>query len=129
MSVTYSVPRLDGDAYSRFVELALRYTRWGLGYTSDGTALLFTAAHSCHDVGFSCRDLDDFAELLSATDRYLARLPRNRVRPFLAAHERAVARREARDVHALMTLSQRLGRGDVQEALARHAKSHCEWSR
>ncbi|MDA2808968.1 hypothetical protein [Nocardiopsis suaedae] len=61
MSVTDAAPRLEGDSYSRFVELALRYTRWGLGYTSDGTALLFTAAHGGHDVGFSCRDLDVFA--------------------------------------------------------------------
>ncbi|WP_017622545.1 hypothetical protein [Nocardiopsis chromatogenes] len=129
MSVTYAVPRLDGDSYSRFVELALRYTRWGLGYTSDGTALLFTAAHSCHDVGFSCRDLDDFAALLAATDQYLARLSRSRARPFLAAHERAAARREARDVHALMALSKCLGRGEVQEELVRHAVYRCGWSR
>ncbi|WP_017555574.1 hypothetical protein [Nocardiopsis baichengensis] len=125
MSVTYAAPRLDGDSYSRFVELALHYTRWGLGYTSDGTALLFTAAHAGHDVGFSCRDLDDFAALLAATDHYLAQLPRPRVRPYLDAHERRAARREARELRALTALARSLGRDEVRDALSRHAMPGC----
>ncbi|WP_017623058.1 hypothetical protein [Nocardiopsis chromatogenes] len=118
MSVTYTVPRLDGDDYIRFVDLALRFTDWGMGYTSDGEHLLFTAEHSRHGVGLSCHSLDTFGELLAEADRRLADAPRTRVRPYQAAAERRQRAREAREVAALMELARDLGRDQLQHALA-----------
>ncbi|WP_017559698.1 hypothetical protein [Nocardiopsis baichengensis] len=104
MTVSYSAPRLEEGQYTRFVELALNHTRWGIGYTSDGELLLFTAAHSRHDVGIACRDLEDLATLLAAADGSLVRLPPPGRRPHApTARELRHRAQEARDLLALMT--------------------------
>ncbi|WP_017539397.1 hypothetical protein [Nocardiopsis halophila] len=118
MSVTYAPPRLEGGDYARFVDLALRYTDWGMGYTSDGERLLFTAEHTRHGIGLACCDLDTFGELIADADRRLTGAPRTRVRPYQAAVEREQREHEAREVQALMGLARTLGRDKVQAALA-----------
>ncbi|MDA2806686.1 hypothetical protein [Nocardiopsis suaedae] len=76
MSVSYTLPRLEGGDYARFVELALHYApAWGLGYTTDGAALLFTAQHARHDFEVACHDLASFAAALEQADDRLRRLP------------------------------------------------------
>lgn len=76
MSISYTPPRLGGDRYARFVELALRYApSWGVGYTSDGSALLFTAEHAVHGFGLACHDLEVFGVLLGRADRCLSLVP------------------------------------------------------
>ncbi|MDA2811635.1 hypothetical protein O4J56_13420 [Nocardiopsis sp. RSe5-2] len=118
MTISYSAPRLEGDDYATFVELALAHPRWGMGYTYDGRRLMFTAAHTAHDVGLACHDLGTFADLIARFDRCVANTPRERVRPYLVARERAHAAREARDVAALMDLSTRLGRAEIHHVLS-----------
>lgn len=101
MSISYSAPRLGGDRYARFVELALRHApSWGIGYTSDGSALLFTAEHAVHGFGLACHDLEVFALLLGSADRCLSLAP-PRVKDGDAREAETVAR-ERIDLAALL---------------------------
>ncbi|MDA2809330.1 hypothetical protein O4J56_01650 [Nocardiopsis sp. RSe5-2] len=108
--ISYTPPPLDGARYARFVDLALRYTSWGIGYTSDGERLLFTAVHKLHDAQVSCHGLDTLEAVLAASDRHLRRTPAaGRVRRYYRRWERQQAERERRDLAALVDLAARLG--------------------
>ncbi|WP_017537168.1 MULTISPECIES: hypothetical protein [Nocardiopsis] len=101
MSISYTPPRLGGDRYARFVELALRYApSWGVGYTSDGSALLFTAEHAVHGFGLACHDLEVFGVLLGRADRCLSLVPPGAKGGDAREFEKAA--RERHDLAALM---------------------------
>ncbi|MDA2806818.1 hypothetical protein [Nocardiopsis suaedae] len=117
--ISYTPPPLDGTRYARFMDLTLRYTSWGIGYTSDGEHLLFNAVHKLHDTQVSCRDLDTLEAVLAASDRHLRRIPTaGRVRRYYRRWERQQAERERRVLAELVDLAARLGRGPALNKVA-----------